>query len=662
MRKDPIRPAIVVAVMLAVAILLAPILGPAPAGAVGRQPATTPEPALTAEIAEIAPLVLTPADTLTVSVTVANSTAGPLEGVAVALLGQEWTPSTRSALTRWLDLGAYQAGSALTNADIGTLAPGQSASVTLTVPAGAFRFRTWGPRGLEVRATSTTAGVDPARVRSWTTFWNEPEVAPTEIGFLAPVAETAAELSGEEDSGPRLESLLPLLRMPGVTPVVDPALLGTPGLGAALDADLLALPWRAADLPVLAAAGTTALSRELAARERDAWAAADLEQPLRVLWPRTADATTLDALPSETVVVVGSGTFSQLGSSSYTSDAVARLAGHEAVVLDEGLVQALSGSLSLADGTAVQFDQITQRQYLAAATAVITRERPSVSRLMIAALPWDCDGDLGPLLQSMDALPWVATSELAGHLGQSDANAVELDASELPATPDLPAETLQPATARAVQETLTELDLLSEATSDRAVLTDALRDRLLAVPSEVLRDRPNFRGSELAEIRAELQAIATGVSIVTPSEVNMISEATNFPVTVVNNLPAEAAVVVRLTPSDPRLRQVARQVLTVPANTTATAQVPVVAVGSANLTVEVQLTTAAGHPLGPPTEVTVRLRPEWENIALVTLVAASGLALIYGIFRTIRRNRASNRAAEIGVAADILAAEDARKG
>jgi len=70
--------------------------------------------------------------------------------------------------------------------------------------------------------------------------------------------------------------------------------------------------------------------------------------------------------------------------------------------------------------------------------------------------------------------------------------------------------------------------------------------------------------------------------------------------------------------------------------------------------VDVVLTTVAGTPVGEVVAIPVRVRADWENLGMTALVAGAGLAFVVGVVRTVRRNRATGRAAEIDAAAEEL--------
>jgi hypothetical protein len=58
--------------------------------------------------------------------------------------------------------------------------------------------------------------------------------------------------------------------------------------------------------------------------------------------------------------------------------------------------------------------------------------------------------------------------------------------------------------------------------------------------------------------------------------------------------------------------------------------------------------------VGDPVDIPVRIRADWENMALTALTAGAGAAFVFGVWRTIRRNRATGRAAQLDAAAEEL--------
>ena len=79
--------------------------------------------------------------------------------------------------------------------------------------------------------------------------------------------------------------------------------------------------------------------------------------------------------------------------------------------------------------------------------------------------------------------------------------------------------------------------------------------------------------------------------------------------------------------------------LQIPAHQSSTAQVPVHAVGSGDVVVEVLLTTPEGSPIDDPVEIQVRVRADWETVGTAVVAGILVVMLVVGIIRTVRRAR-----------------------
>ncbi len=620
-------------------------------GATFASPDDTDEPLLDVEIVDLSPTVLTRDSDLRLTVAATNTTDTPIAEATITLLTQEWTPATRSALQGWLSPDRYRATRGLETTTLTAVAPGERREFEITVPATAFRFDTWGPRGIEVRAQVPEERLPTDRERTWVLWWDEPRVSPTQFGVLAPVTPTVTELAGWSTDHDRIPRMLQLAAIPGVTVALDPAVLaladGQPEVDALADAAAAAaaallLPWGNADAAALLHAGRPDLYRELLDRGQDTLAAAGARAAGTIDWPATVDRTTLGGTTGD-VVVLSDSLFPELTRLTSTRDARAAVAGRAALLLDSSLGAALAGTAGDQVLTPVQ-----QRQFVAATLAVITRERPSDSRLVVAALPFDDDGGAGVLLADALSLPWVRPTAPATTLPFEGA---PVSADGIPVEAELPEGALTPDLLADLDRARAELAVAGEATAEPFV--DPLVTQLALQPSATWRDSPEMRAAQLEHVVASARMVTQGVTVADSSPILMISEQSNFPVRLTSTAPVDVTVRVELVPSDRRM-QGEPTVVTVPAGGEVAAQVPVTAVGWGDLTVTVRLSTTEGSPLGSPAEVPVRIRADWENIAMTALAAGGGAAFVFGIWRTVRRNRATDRAARIEAAAEEL--------
>jgi len=226
-----------------------------------------------------------------------------------------------------------------------------------------------------------------------------PAPAPGQAGIIA--RETA-------DGGRLHEVLRATSAHPGVTWAVDPALLTTAAAdgassGAGWTADLLRstsgrevqlLPWGDADLAALAHAGGTALTQ--LAEERSTKAATDLglaaSNAFSLPGAATTDLTTATASSAggSRAVVVAPGELPPPSVLTYTPSALATTSSGATTL--RLLVPDLELSQSMATGTtaggaAGQLSGASAAAELLAELAIITRERPSDGRHLLASLP-----------------------------------------------------------------------------------------------------------------------------------------------------------------------------------------------------------------------------------------------------------------------------------
>jgi hypothetical protein len=187
----------------------------------------------------IAPTVLTPADTLNVRAVVHNDTPDPLTKVSVRLWVRGARSSDREALDAWVS-GQTPPGNVVHTVPLPDPLPaGAERAVDLTVPATDLHLPqnrdAWGPRGLAVEAVDG-AGSPFAVTRSFLIWMGSPGgFIPTKVSVLVPLTDgppqvatgrlPADRIREQTGDGGRLRSVLAAASVPGVTWALDPALL-----------------------------------------------------------------------------------------------------------------------------------------------------------------------------------------------------------------------------------------------------------------------------------------------------------------------------------------------------------------------------------------------------------------------------------------------------
>lgn len=629
----------------------------------GSLPATgaPPQRGLDAAITGVLPLVLTQDSTANVVVLVTNRSAAPIEGATLQLAAQGWTPSTRVAVSRWLESSVFAASIPLAAAALPRLEPGASAEVRFAVPAADFRFTTWGARGIEVTVVPPDGGGAIERDRSWVVWWNQPQITPLPTGFLAPVTPTVAELAARDGWQARYDAVLAQGALPGVTLLMDPAPLAMDpaaeereAVAARLAAahDVWALPLAFTDSAAVLAANRRDLAESAVADSLD------LLEELGVTPEGTVEGS---RDPGRDVAAVSAGPLLLTPAAvkgwyeTGTPSANVLVGGRRALVLDR-IVEEILGGVAQLDGMTYNLSTSQQTQLLAATTAAMLREAPATTRTLFAALPASDDGHLAQLLSATAALPWIAPITLGG-ADEYWVEARELGRAILPATQVLPAGAItggEIAQIAALDKRFLEL---SQVVAQPAELRSPAIAALDMLTGRAWQEAPALRTAQLATSAQAVDALDRSLRVITPSRVLIVSESSKFPVTLANTLPAPANVVVSLEATDLRLQQVRPLAVTIPANSEIRAEIPVTAVGSGDLTVNISLATPAGHPIGGSQAIEVQMRADWENFGLVTLIFLGLLLLILGVIRTVLRNLRGDRAAVMGAAVEEFSAQ-----
>ena len=275
-------------------------------------------------------------------------------------------------------------------------------------------------------------------------------------------------------------------------------------------------------------------------------------------------------------------------------------------------------------------DELDTQQFLTAMTAMITRERPSLSRTLFVPLQRSSSLDETRLERVRAILDnrWVEGISFSD-LMNSEATDIERTAVQ-----DVPfSDSLR-----------SEMSALSDAYADTLPLTgatenvDAARQRVDTTVSSALRaDLGDQRSETVVSSIQSLNTFSSSVSVESSNAVNLINKSANFPVRVRNSLPWPVNVEVTLLPGDPRLRVTSTSTATIPANSSSTVEVPVTAIGSGDIRVTYKVSTPSGTILDDSQKVLVRMRAGWEDAATVVMAVLVGLAFVGGIIRTVRR-------------------------
>lgn len=129
------------------------------------------------------------------------------------------------------------------------------------------------------------------------------------------------------------------------------------------------------------------------------------------------------------------------------------------------------------------------------------------------------------------------------------------------------------------------------------------------------------------------------VEIVKGSQINLVAQDSRVPILIRNNYNTEVRVLIHVATSNLRVRLPKVTAVTVPANSTINATVPVQAVANGNVTLYVWLTSFSGVRIGENASVEMHVLGNFEAIAIGSLIAFVGLLLAVGTVRMLRRRK-----------------------
>ncbi|ANC32054.1 DUF6049 family protein [Isoptericola dokdonensis] len=658
----------VLAVVPALLLLLALLVG-VPVG-----PASADADDVTVELVAVAPTVVGPDATQRVTARVTNPGTDPVTGLR-AELGVGWrVVSTRADVAAWADGGRGVATGQL-DLPLDDLDPGESTEVTFELDVATLQLGAdaeWGPREMSVRVTDGSGTV--AVLHSFLLY--DPDGGTPRAGRTAPDAIGLAVVAPL--TGPALDPAAPAEYVDAVADatgaggtyarLLDAATTGSAALSLAVDpavvaaaatstddtangwagrlqraggADVAVLPPYDTDLAALAHADVTATdvaattSLDLVA---DDWAAPG-RWTTSVAWPVGApDRPTLAtaaAAGAQHVVVESGARPTAEGAASAVGTAPAGGRDVPVVVADETL-----GALVAGTGTGASTTELVQ--HLLADTAVLAGEQrsPAGDRDVVAAMPrgWAPDvPTFDTVLTTLAAQDWVDVSPFTQVLDAVPGTEYRVERSTVSEAE------LDPASVADLVTTRTGLASFATVAADPAALTGTADRDLTAPMSIAYRTDPDARATAVGLATAQADQLQDGIDVADRADVTLISDAGNLPVRIRNELPVDATVSVRLTPDDPRLVVETNPTIVVPAGTSRDAEIRVRAIGSGDVTLDVEVLAPSGVAVTDPTELTVKVRAGWETVGTAVLAGGVGLLFVAGIWRTVRRGRSDRR-------------------
>lgn len=232
---------------------------------------------------------------------------------------------------------------------------------------------------------------------------------------------------------------------------------------------------------------------------------------------------------------------------------------------------------------------------------------------------------------------WTSLSDLSALLSEDPSGASRTALESDPDTDESVSadELLQAA------EIVDELSILeSVLTNPEAALGD-YESLPLVTANSAWRGEADLRADFLDQVSGRKSEVMASLTTAPSSTINLVNSQANIPVTVLNALDQDVNVIVHLESASTRLQADEDVEVTVPANSETTVALPVSAIGSGDVELEVELLAPDGTVVGTSSAMHMRVHADWENIGTGIVGILLALLMAFGIFRTVRRGRRS---------------------
>lgn len=324
---------------------------------------------------------------------------------------------------------------------------------------------------------------------------------------------------------------------------------------------------------------------------------------------------------------------------------------HNAVGVDEARAEA-NGATAVTVGESAAPTLLPHAGLTAAFTSYRTQS-PAPWSMVVAQTLLAAQADQGPaLLAPGDAwLPTAASPTLMGDMLDLEwVNPIAVSDLLDDTAPAITLESTRDADADLAPEHVHELGDYLEPFTDLAAATtnpdeayDTWSLGLISGVTALGREGPASRDISFANATHAADDVLTSLRIASTSDLNLLAQDGDVPVTVENDLDWDAEVTVRLLSNSPNLVVEEAPTLVVPANESQAGLVEVSAVSSANVELTAQLLTPEGIVIGETQTYSVRVRADWGTAATLIFTVLLVLLLIAGVIRTIRRGRKDTR-------------------
>ena len=135
-----------------------------------------------------------------------------------------------------------------------------------------------------------------------------------------------------------------------------------------------------------------------------------------------------------------------------------------------------------------------------------------------------------------------------------------------------------------------------------------------------------------------------GVRILSGSKINLVSHESKLPIAITNDFDTEVRVIVNVRPKTLQVVMPSAVEITIPAQSTVNAKIPITATSDGDVTIEAWLTTFSGLKFGRVVQLQVAVNEDVELYLILGFGSLVGFLIVIGVIRTLRRKTIENQA------------------
>ncbi|MEI6590530.1 MAG: DUF6049 family protein [Actinomycetes bacterium] len=134
-----------------------------------------------------------------------------------------------------------------------------------------------------------------------------------------------------------------------------------------------------------------------------------------------------------------------------------------------------------------------------------------------------------------------------------------------------------------------------------------------------------------------------GVRILTGSKINLVSHESKLPIAISNDFDTEVRVIVNVRPNTLQVVMPSAVEITIPAQTTVNAKIPITATSDGDVIIDAWLTTFSGLKFGRVVKLQVAVNEDVELYLILGFGSLVGFLIVIGVIRTMRRKTIENQ-------------------